>query len=82
MAFSSTMKKSDIQGTTKVQYYDFDSAGVTTGVISTGLAGILHVSVCNKTTAAAAGKPAVDGGDVTLSGLTADDVGTVKVEGF
>lgn len=82
MAFSSVQKKSDIQGTTKKVYYSFDAAGVTTGEIQTGLVGILHASLNNQGAAAAGAKMDFDGGKLTVSGLTANDTGTIEVIGF
>lgn len=82
MAFSSVVKKQDIQGTSKKVYCSFDAAGVTGGVIETGLAEILHVNLSNQGAAAAGAKALFAGGTVTLSGLTANDVGTLEVIGF
>lgn len=82
MAFSSEKLKSDIQGTLKKEYYSFNAAAVTTGVIQTGLSGIYHASLNNQGAAAAGAKCVFAGGAVTISGLTANDVGTLEVIGF
>lgn len=82
MAFSSQVVKQDIQGTLKKVYCSFDAAGVTTGVINTGLAGIYHASLNNQGAAAAGAKMTFDGGNLTVLGLTANDTGTIEVIGF
>jgi hypothetical protein len=82
MAFSSNRVKSDIQGTTKVEYYTWNAASVTTGTITTGLKNILHISH-NNLTSEDVGKWTYDSnGVVTVTGVTSNDIGTLKVEGF
>lgn len=82
MAFSSARAKSDVQGTTKVEYWTWDSAGVTTGTIRSGIKNILHLSSNNKTNEDV-GKWTFDSdGVITVTGVTSNDQGTLKVEGF
>jgi len=81
MAFSATRVKSDIQGTTKVEYWSWDAAGVTTGSFTSGLKNILHISSNNLVTEDV-GLWTQSEGVVTVSGVTSSDTGTVKVEGY
>ena len=81
MPFIATKVKDDVQGTTKVQYWSWNCSAVTTGSITTGMSSILHVSSNNLTTEDV-GKWAVSGGVVTVTGVTSNDVGTVKIEGI
>ena len=80
MAFSSSNTSKSIAGNLRMETHSFDSAGVTTGVISTGLGTILHVSLNNEVSEAD-GKAVIDGQKVTLSGLTSGDTGTIVVFG-
>lgn len=81
MAFSATRVKSDIQGTTKVEYWSWDAASVTTGAIDSGIANIMHISGNNSTTEGQ-GLWTNESNVVTVAGLSSSDVGTVKIEGF
>jgi len=81
MAFSSSLIKSDIQGTTKVQYWSFDAASVTTGTISTGMAAIHHVSLNNEVSEAQ-GLVTKSNGVITITSLNANDTGTIAVHGY
>lgn len=82
MAFSSSMQKSDLQGTTKVEYWTWSAAGVTGGTIQSGIKNILHLSHNNEVSEDL-GKWAKDSnGLITLTGVTSNDTGTLKVEGF
>lgn len=81
MAFSSSRVKSDIQGTTKVEYYTWNAASVTTGTIAVGMKNILHIS-SNNLVSEDVGKWTHSDGVVTVSGVTSNDTGTVKIEGY
>ena len=80
MAFSSERTSNSIPGNLRMETHSFDSASVTTGVISTGLSTILHVSLNNEVTEGD-GKAVISGQKVTLSGLTSNDTGTIVVFG-
>lgn len=88
MAFSSTLKKRDIQGTTQVQAYDVNLASVTTGHIKTGLSNIIFAVANNETSVTGRVKinrnsadDAVEMGGVLLIGFTSNDVGSVMIHG-
>lgn len=81
MAFSSSKVVENVAGRLKQQIWSFDSAGVTTGVIKSGLSVVQHVNLNNAVTEGD-GKAVFSGGDVTLSGLTSNDTGTVEVWGY
>ncbi len=82
MAFSSAVVKSDIQGVTKVEYWTWNSAGVTTGTIQSGIKNILHVSSNNLVTEDVGKWTYTSAGLITVTGVTSSDTGTLKVEGF
>jgi hypothetical protein len=90
MAFSSSVKKHDVQGTMILKVLDFNAASVTSGYVKTGLRNIVFAVISNRSTAGA-GKALVniasDGttaeqGGLFLSGLTSNDVGSVLVYGY
>jgi hypothetical protein len=88
MAFSSALKKRDVQGTVQVHVYDVNLAAVTTGHIKTGLSNIVFADCNNETTAGGRVKinrnsadDAVEMGGVLLVGFTSNDVGSVMVYG-
>ncbi len=82
MAFSSVRVKSDIQGTTKVEYWTWNAASVTTGTINSGIKNIMHVSSNNLVTEDVGKWVYSDAGVVTVTGVTSSDTGTIKIEGF
>lgn len=81
MAFSSARVKSDIHGTMRCEVYTWNAASVTTGTIKTGLSSIIHISPNNLVTEDI-GKWVNSGGDVTVSGVTSNDTGTVMIFGY
>jgi len=82
MAFSSVRVKTDIQGTTKVEYWTWNAASVTTGSITSGIGNILHVSSNNLVTEDVGKWVYTTAGVITVTGVTSSDTGTLKVEGF
>lgn len=81
MAFSATLKRQSLMGNMRVEVWDFNSAGVTTGSFSAGIGLVDHVSMNNEVTEGD-GKVVKNGSLVTLSGLTSNDTGTVFVVGI
>lgn len=81
MAFSASLIKTDIQGTTKVEIWSFNAASVTTGTIKTGMAQIHHMAINNEVSEAQ-GLVTKSNGDVTIASLTANDTGTLIVYGY
>jgi hypothetical protein len=89
MAFSSTLKKSDVFGTTQVKFYDLNFASVTTGAVKTGFSNILHADFVNGTTEAQglvkinrnAADNAAEAGTVNVSSVTSNDTGLLIVYG-
>lgn len=89
MAFSSTVKKHDIQGTMVMKVIAVNAAAVTSGYVKTGLRNVVFAVFNNGTTAgkglvliniASDGTTAEQGG-VYISGLTSGDVGQLLVYG-
>lgn len=89
MAFSSTLKKSDVFGTTPVKIYDVDFASVTTGHVKTGFSTV-HLAFFNNGTTEAQGlvkinrnaaDNAAEAGGINISGVTSSDVGQLIVYG-
>lgn len=89
MAFSSTVKKHDVQGTMICKVIEATFAAVTSGHIKTGLANIVAAVHNNETTEgdgkivinkASDGTTAEKGG-LYCSGFTASDVATIIVYG-
>lgn len=89
MAFSSTLKKSDICGTTQVKFFDVNFASVTTGAVKSGFSNVLFAVFNNGTTEAQglvkinrnAADNAAEAGTVNISGVTSNDVGQLMVYG-
>lgn len=89
MAFSSTLKKADIFGTTQVKIFDVNFASVTTGAVKTGFSNVLFAVFNNSTTEAQglvkpnrnAADAAAEAGTVNISGVTSSDVGQLIVYG-
>lgn len=89
MAFSSTLKKSDVHGSLQVQVYTADFNAVTTGHIKTGLSNIIFAVHNNEVTEGDgkveinrdSGDTAAEPGGLLLSGFTLSDVATVIVYG-
>lgn len=81
MAFSSERVSRTLAGNKVMEVWNWNAAAVTTGTIKTGLQNVEHVSLNNETTVTD-GKAVRAGGDVTLSGLTANDKGTVLIVGY
>lgn len=82
MAFSSSTKSQSLAGSLRMETIAFNAAGVTTGVASAHMSHIDCVVICNETSGVVAGqKAAVDGQQITLSGLNSNDVGTLLVIG-
>lgn len=81
MAFSATLKRQSLMGNLKVQVWDVDFAAVTTGTIESGLTEVDHISF-NNLVSEAQGLSTKSGSDVTISGVTASDTGTVLIVGI
>jgi hypothetical protein len=80
MAFSATKIKTDIQGTTKVEYWTWSAASVTGGTITTGFSKILAINPNNNVTEDQ-GLWVPNGGVITLTGVTSNDTGILEVKG-
>lgn len=81
MAFSATLKRQTLMGNLRVQIWDVDFAGVTTGTIKSGLTSVDHISF-NNAVSEDLGISSASGSDVTVSGVTSDDTGTVMIVGI
>lgn len=81
MAFSATLKRKSLMGNMRVEVWELDFASVTTGTFSAGLGTIDHVSFNNETTEAQ-GLVTKSGSEITVSGVTSSDVGTIIVFGL
>lgn len=83
MAFTYTITRRGVDGTNKVVEGTWTATGVTTGSVVTGMRTISNAFFVNKTGARA--DTAVDttttAGTATISGVTANDTGTFKIEG-
>lgn len=91
MAFSSSLKKEDVQGTMICKVFDlsFAGVGVTSGHVKTGLGTVVFAAHNNETTATGrvklnrnADDTAAEAGSIFLAGFTAEDVGQVIVYGY
>lgn len=80
MAFSANLKRQTLMGNLRVQIWEVDFAGVTTGVIASGLSAVDHISFNNEVSEDQ-GLSVADGSNVTISGVTSDDTGTVMIVG-
>lgn len=80
MAFSATLKRKSLMGNLRVEIWELDFAGVTTGTFSAGLGTIDHVSF-NNGTSEAQGLVTKSGSSVTVASVTSSDVGTIMVVG-
>lgn len=81
MAFSATLKIKSLMGNLRVEIWELDFAGVTTGTFSAGLGDIDHVSFNNGTTEAQ-GLVTKSGSAITVASVTSNDVGTIMVVGL
>ncbi len=81
MAFSATLKRESIWGNLRVQIWDVDFDSVTTGTIASGLSSVDHISF-NNGVSEAQGLSVASGSNVTVSGVTANDTGTVLIVGL
>lgn len=68
-------------GNLRVEIWELDFAGVTTGTFSAGLGDIDHVSFNNGTTEAQ-GLVTKSGSAITVASVTSNDVGTIMVVGL
>lgn len=82
MAFSSALISQNVVGIKKEVIYSWNAASVTTGTIKTGLTVVEHIGVNNLVTADKPGKAVASGGDVTISGVTSSDTGTILIKGY
>lgn len=80
MVFSQSTVQVGTIGDLEYAIYEFNSAGVTSGTITTKLKTIKHVSFTNRTEQR--GTIAITAGAVALSNLTSGDVGSVMVVGY
>lgn len=80
MAFSATLKRKSLMGNLRVEIWDLDFAGVTTGTFSAGLGIIDHLSFNNETTEGQ-GLVTNSGSSITVASVTSSDVGTIMVIG-
>lgn len=81
MAFSATLKRQSLMGNLRVQIWDVNFAGVTTGTIKSGLSAVDHISFNNAVTEGQ-GLSTVSGSDVTIASVTSNDTGTVMIVGL
>lgn len=81
MAFSATLKRQSLMGNLRVQIWDVDFDGVTTGTIKSGLSAVDHISFANAVSDDH-GILAASGSDVTISSVTSNDTGTVMIVGI
>jgi hypothetical protein len=81
MAFSSTLVFKTVMGNKSMEVWSFNSAGVTSGNIATGLANIAATKLANKTAQRGVVDDTTTAGTVALTGLTSNDVGYVFVWG-
>lgn len=90
MAFSSTLKKQDVMGTTLVKILDVNFASVTTGHVKTGFGTVLAAVFTNGVSEGQglvkinrnAADDAAEQGGVNISGVTSNDTGTLIVYGY
>jgi hypothetical protein len=90
MAFSSSLKKSDVSGTTPYKIYTCDFASVTTGHIKTGFSTVIAAFFNNGVTEGQglvkinrnSADDAAEAGGVNVSGVTSDDTGQLIVFGY
>jgi hypothetical protein len=81
MAFSAKKTSRSLAGSKVMEVWTWNAAAVTSGTIRTGLKNIEHVSLNNIVTEAD-GKAVPTKGDIAISGVTANDKGTVLVIGY
>lgn len=90
MAFTYVVKKSGVEGDKKYQIVECTFTAVTSGYFPTGFSNVLFASANNEVTEGdgllkkniATDGSTVEYGGIYLSGFTASDVATVKVEGI
>lgn len=80
MAFSATRLNRSVDGNTVREIWAWDADGVTEGSFSVGLGTILH-KVSNNDVTEDVGKLTHSGSEVTISGVTSNDTGTIEVVG-
>ena len=81
MAFSSQKIFSDVGGSSKWDVHTFNAASVTSGTISASMSNPVAVFVNNGTTAGQGHKATISGQTITITDLTANDVGQVLILG-
>lgn len=81
MVFTSTMTHRTVSGNLRIEVWEWNSAGVTSGNIDTGLGKIVHTNFENKTAQRGTVDDTTTSGRVALTGLTSNDVGRVVVYG-
>lgn len=80
MAFSATLQSRTLMGNLVAEVYSWNAASVTTGTFSTGINNIIHISPNNNVTEDV-GLWTRSSQNVTVSGVTSNDTGTVMVIG-
>lgn len=81
MAFSATLIKQDVIGTSRMEVWSFDADSVTSGNFKAGMGVVHHIQVNNEVSEGQ-GLAVRSGNEVQLSGLVANDTGTVLVIGY
>lgn len=81
MAFSATLKRQSLMGNMRVEVWDVNFASVTTGSFSSGIGQVDHISFNNEVSEAQ-GLATNSGSDITVAGVTSNDVGTVMIVGI
>lgn len=81
MAFSAQQVKQDVIGTSRMEIWSFDADSVTSGTFKAGMGVVHHVQINNEVSEGQ-GLAVRNGNEIQLSGLTANDTGTVMVIGY
>jgi hypothetical protein len=81
MAFQATLKRQTLMGNLRAQVWEVDFDGVTTGTIASGLSEVDHISFNNEVSEDL-GIASKSGSNVTVSGVTSGDTGTVLIVGI
>lgn len=83
MAFETERKSLSLAGNMKIETIGFTATSVTGGVVSSKMSHIDAILINNTTSGSVAGQKAVASGQqITVSGLTSGDEGTLVVYGY
>lgn len=81
MAFSATLKRKSLMGNLRVEIWDLNFAGVTTGTFSAGMGTIDHIDFNNEISESQ-GLVVNTGSSITVSSVVSGDVGSIIVIGL